>query len=65
MERQLRWFVQLTGFYRILVGVAVAIGFVAVMTGIVEQNAVTFFIGMLWVVAGPGVVWLLARREDD
>lgn len=64
MERQLRWYVQLIGFYQALVAIAVAIGFVAVMTGILEQSPAAFFMGVLWIVGGPAVVWFATERED-
>lgn len=65
MERQLRWFIQLGGFYRILITVAVLIGIVAIATGILEQSPVTFFLGMFWIVGGPAVVWFVTERGDD
>lgn len=65
MERQLRWFIQLDGFYRILITVAVALGLVAVATGILEQSPVTFFLGMFWIVGGPGVVWVVTERGSE
>ncbi|MXR51960.1 hypothetical protein GRX03_10155 [Halovenus sp. WSH3] len=63
MERYIRWFAGLDGFYQLLVAGGLVVGIGAVGTAAATENPLFLLVGAFWLVVAPAVVWVAARRE--
>jgi hypothetical protein len=64
MEKYVLWFARLGRFYQITTVLALAVGMIAVATGVGTGNGVFLGVGVLWLLGGTGVVALASRYGD-
>jgi hypothetical protein len=63
MEQYVFRFARLGQFYQIMLACALVTGLAAVGFGTGTQNGLLVAVGILWILAGSGVVWVADRRE--
>lgn len=64
MEQYLLWYANLHKFYRILLLASMGVGVLVLGAGMATENAVMFFMGILWLVGAPAIVHVASRYEE-